>query len=110
MDRIPPPVRQELLQASDETIEDAVKYADPMVLRGLLYQLTGDESIAATKVAMMTIRNAEIPMVADPSDAALIQSKAAAFLKSYRDQGAGDIPYGPPERLHRSISLALGAE
>ena len=37
--------RFELLSASDETIDDAVKYADPMVLRGLLYQLTGDESI-----------------------------------------------------------------
>jgi 4-hydroxyacetophenone monooxygenase len=37
---------------------------------------------------------------------ALLQSKAAAFLKSYRDQGAGEIPYGPPERLLRSLSLA----
>ncbi len=36
MDR---PVRPELLKATDEEIEDAVKYADPMVLRGLVYQL-----------------------------------------------------------------------
>ncbi len=41
--------KSELLTATDETIDDAVKYADPMVLRGLLYQLTGDESIAATQ-------------------------------------------------------------
>ena len=40
-------VRSELLTATDETIDDAVRHADPMVLRGLLYQLTGDESIAA---------------------------------------------------------------
>src|SRR5580693_5246304 len=98
--------KSELLAATDETIDDAVKYADPMVLRGLLYQLTGDESIAATEVATTTIRNAEITGVSDPSDVALIQSKAAAFLKSYRDQGAGDIPYGPPERLRRSLNLA----
>jgi len=43
-------VRQELLDATDETIEDAVRFADPMILRGLLYQLTGDEMVAATPV------------------------------------------------------------
>jgi 4-hydroxyacetophenone monooxygenase len=103
----------ELLKATDETIDDAVKYADPMVLRGLLYQLTGDESVAATEVATATGRavfNAEISSVSNPSDVALLQSKAAAFLKSYRDQGAGDIPYGPPERLPRSLSLAAGTD
>ena len=42
--------RHELLDATDETIEDAVRFADPMVLRGLLYQLTGDASVAATEV------------------------------------------------------------
>ena len=41
--------KSELLTATDETIDNAVKYADSMVLRGLLYQLTGDESIAATQ-------------------------------------------------------------
>jgi 4-hydroxyacetophenone monooxygenase len=102
--------QSELLAATDETIDDAVKYADPMVLRGLLYQLTGDESIAATEVATTTIRNVEISSVSKPSDVALIQSKAAAFLKSYRDQGAGDIPYGPPERLRRSLNLAAGID
>jgi 4-hydroxyacetophenone monooxygenase len=40
--------RPELLEATDEMIEDAVRYADPMVLRGLLYQLTGDEAVAST--------------------------------------------------------------
>ncbi len=102
--------KSELLTATDETIDDAVKYADPMVLRGLLYQLTGDESIAATEVATITIRNVEITSVSKPSDVALIQSKAAAFLKSYRDQGAGDIPYGPPQRLPRSLNLAAGID
>ena len=42
-------IRTELLEATDEQIEDAVSYADPMALRGLLYQLTGDEGVAATK-------------------------------------------------------------
>ena len=55
--------RSELLTATDETIDDAVRHADPMVLRGLLYQLTGDESIAATEVATITIRNVELSVV-----------------------------------------------
>ena len=42
--------RPELLEASDATIEDAVQYADPLVLRGILYQLTGDESLASVSV------------------------------------------------------------
>ena len=93
--------KSELLTATDETIDDAVKYANPMVLRGLLYQLTGDESIGATKAATADIRHSEPGNaskelalvqskadVSDPSDVAMIQSKAAAFLKSYRDRGA----------------------
>ncbi|HEV3110828.1 MAG TPA: NAD(P)/FAD-dependent oxidoreductase [Candidatus Binataceae bacterium] len=102
--------RSELLTATDETIDDAVRHADPMVLRGLLYQLTGDESIAATESATVVIRNVELNVVKKTSDVALIQSKAAAFLKAYRDQGASDISYGPPERLHRSLSLAAGVD
>jgi len=103
-------VRHELLTATDETIDDAVRHADPMVLRGLLYQLTGDESIAATQAGTITVRNVELSVVAKPADVELIQSKAAAFLKSYRDQGAGEISCGSPERLHRSLSLAAGID
>jgi hypothetical protein len=107
--------QSELLTATDETIDDAVKYADPMVLRGLLYQLTGDESIAATEVATTTIRNVEISSVSNPLDVALIQSKAAAFLKSYRDQGArnplrsaGASPPQPqPCRWNRSSGVRV---
>ncbi len=115
--------KSELLTATDETIDDVVKYADPMVLRGLLYQLTGDESIAATQATTAQIRDSEpgraskdfalVQFKADvskPSDLAMIQSKAAAFLKSYREQGAPDIPCGPPERLRRSLSLVAGTD
>ncbi|MBI3759034.1 MAG: NAD(P)-binding protein, partial [Deltaproteobacteria bacterium] len=113
--------RSELLTATDEMIDDAVKHADPMVLRGLLYQLTGDESIAATHGTTADARDSDPEStskgfafiqsksdVSNPSDVAMIQSKAAAFLKSYRDQGAPQIPCGAPERLARSLSLAAG--
>ena len=41
---------EELRAASDAVIDDAVSYADPMVLRGLLHQLTGDPEVAGTRV------------------------------------------------------------
>src|SRR5215469_4635627 len=96
--------KTELLTATDETIDDAVKYADPMVLRGLVYQLTGDESIAATQATTADIRDSDSERgskdfalvqsksdVSGPADLTMIRSKAATFLKSYRDQGAPDI-------------------
>ena len=103
--------RPELLEATDETIADAVQYADPMVLRGLLYQLTGDEELARVRLGPEGgARGGSVQAVADPSDVVMIRAKAAAFLRQYRDTGAGDIPPGPPERLRASLSLAVGAE
>jgi 4-hydroxyacetophenone monooxygenase len=102
--------RAELLRASDETIDDAVQYADPMALRGLLYQLTGDESLAAMQVAHRSYGTAEMEVLASDDDVARVRAKAAAFLKRYRDQGAPDIPVGPPERLRLSVSLTTGID
>lgn len=51
--------RAELLEADDAFIEDAVKHADPMALRGLIYQMTGDEEIARTEVSKSRIFFAE---------------------------------------------------
>lgn len=115
--------RSELLNATNEMIDDAVKYADPMVLRGLVYQLTGDESIAATQATVAEIKHSEANNaskelaivqskadVSDPAQIALIHAKAATFLKSYRDQGAPNIPCGTPERISRSLNLCAGAD
>jgi 4-hydroxyacetophenone monooxygenase len=102
--------RPELLEASDETIDDAMAFADPMVLRGLVYQLTGDESVAAVEVTSAVFGFLEVQTLANPSDAELVRAKAAAFLKSYRDEGAGPISAGPAERLHRSVSLTTGVD
>ncbi len=102
--------RSELLAASDATIDDAVKYADPMVLRGLLYQLTGDESVADTRLTESSAMIFETVTVSDPDDLELLRSRAAAFLKSHRDQGAPDIPCGKPDRLPRSLGLTAGVD
>lgn len=103
-------MRAELLEASDEEIEDAVLHADPMVLRGLLYQLTGDESIAATELVSSAQGVHTAAGLANAADVALLQANAAEFLKSYRDQGADDIPIGSQERLRRSLSLTAGED
>ena len=47
--------RPELLAASDAAIDDAIAYADPMVLRGLVYQLTGDPEVATTGVKTVQV-------------------------------------------------------
>jgi 4-hydroxyacetophenone monooxygenase len=100
----------ELLEATDEQIERAVAHAEPMVLRGLLYQLTGDEEVAATRSTVDPRGLQTAMMVADEADVALLRRKAAAFLRAHRDAGGGPVDIGSRERLRRSIPLTLGGD
>jgi 4-hydroxyacetophenone monooxygenase len=100
--------RPELRGADDAVIEDAVAYADPMVLRGLLYQLTGDPEVERIGVRSVTSGFAEGLVPATGAEVALLRGKAADFLKAYRDAGAGPIGVGPRERLPASLGLMLG--
>ena len=104
------PVRDELLGASDATIDDATAHGDPMVLRGLIYQLTGDPEIAATTPVVRRGGGLFGGLTLGEEDAALVRRKAAEFLKSYRDRGAGDLDIGPAERLLTSMTLTIGSE
>ncbi|HEY8508678.1 MAG TPA: NAD(P)/FAD-dependent oxidoreductase [Steroidobacteraceae bacterium] len=101
-------VRSELLTASDEVIEDAVQYAEPMVLRGLLYQLTGDASLREMELKQTRVGRVETVALSREEDVALLRRKTADFLKNYRAAGAGPIDYGPRERLPESLSLIVG--
>ena len=98
---------QELLTASDETIDEAVRHADPMVLRGLLYQLTGDESITDTETFEMLLA-VKFVTVTDEDTLALLRSKASAYLKDLRDAGPGEVSIGPETRLQTTLSLTAG--
>ena len=100
----------ELLEASREQIERAVEHAEPMVLRGLLYQLTGDEEVAATGITIDPTGFQTAMMVASDEDVALLRRKAVEFLVRHRDSGAEPIGIGPEERLPASLSLTLGEE
>ena len=108
MATIEAPVRPELLDASDADIDDAVQYADPMALRGLLYQLTGDREVADVGLKQVAVGFYIGAAPATDADVALLRRKAAMFLKNYRDAGAGPIGLGPRERLHASLEMLYG--
>lgn len=94
----------ELLAATDAEIDDAMHHAQPMVLRGLLYQLTGDEEVVHMAPGSAAKFGTGSDM-ADEADAERLRAKAAAFLKAYRDSGAGALDLGPRDRLRQSLSL-----
>ena len=100
----------ELLAATDQTIDDAVLYADPLVLRGLVYQLTADPDLLPVKVRTENLGIAARVTVRNEADAVMIRAKAAAYLKACRDAGPGHLPLGPAARLSRSLSLTAGRE
>jgi 4-hydroxyacetophenone monooxygenase len=101
----------ELLEATDALINDAVRYADPLVLRGVLYQLTGDEDLLGMELKTLNLSGLrDMHLIADPEDVARIRKKAGAFLASYRDAGAARLPVGPAERLQHSMSLTVGVD
>jgi 4-hydroxyacetophenone monooxygenase len=99
---------QELLEATRAEIEAAVAQAEPMVLRGLLYQLTGDEEVAATRIEVDPTGFQTAMKVASDEDVAMLRRKAVDFLEEYRAAGAGALGIGPAERLPASLSLTLG--
>jgi 4-hydroxyacetophenone monooxygenase len=107
MARLESHTREELLAASDEVIEDAVLHADPFVLRGLLFQLTGDEEVARAHVAEV---GRGVEPAGNDDDTALLRRKAVEFLKAYRGRGAGEISIGAEARLPTSLQLASNFE
>lgn len=95
----------ELLSATDQLIDDAVQFADPMVLRGLVYQLTADPELLSVEVQTDNLGISEGVRVRDEADAQRIRTKAAQLLRACRDAGAGDVPLGPLDRLPHSLAL-----
>ena len=65
-------VRTELLEASDAQIEDAIEHADPMILRGWLHQLTGDESLTTLELGTVRYGWFDVTHLANPAEIAII--------------------------------------
>jgi 4-hydroxyacetophenone monooxygenase len=98
---------EELRAASDEAIDDAIGHADPMVLRGLLHQLTGDGSVIDIRPTPQV--GIDAAKLVDPDDVAALRAKAAAFLRAHRDAGVGG-DLGPADRLPASLALTAGVD
>lgn len=108
MATIEAPARPELLDATDDMIKDAVGHADPMVLRGLLYQLTADPELVSMELKKVQTGRMEATAPATDADTAMLRHKAVEFLKQYRDSGAGPIDFGPQNRINESLDLIVG--
>jgi 4-hydroxyacetophenone monooxygenase len=91
-------------------IEAGVAHADPVVLRAVLYQLLGDEDVASMSAfwAGSGLRGPQLML--DEADTAALREKTVSFLKEYRDAGAGEIGFGAPERIPRSLALVTGRD
>jgi 4-hydroxyacetophenone monooxygenase len=100
--------RPELRDATDQEIEDAISYADPILLRGLLYALTGDEEVAAIpdELAGSDFRGPQ-PSIIDPGYSRILRGKAAEFLKKYRNVGRRQFRL-PERRIRRAMELTVG--
>ena len=99
----------ELLAASDLTIEDAVANADPMLLRGVLYQLDGADDLISLPTETVSLGNFFATRIASETDVAALRGKAADFLKDLRDTGRS-IPLGDDDRLYRALGLTVGED
>src|SRR5262249_21196368 len=81
------------------------------VIRGLLYQLTGDQEVANTTTQTEWRRWAEVSAVTDPREAALLRRKAVEYLCARRAAGPDQpSPTLSGERLRRSLELCTGLD
>src|SRR5882757_1118044 len=92
------------------TATQALNFADPLALRGLLYQLTGDEELTTIQLGVMPgMFVGEMAAVTDPAEIARLHEKTLAMLAEHR---AGELRPPPQTREHlrAAISLAVGEE
>lgn len=109
-------ISEGLRTATDEDIDNALVVAalpqTAATLRGLLYFLTADESLADIPIERgrgFVTFNA--PYINDQAQLAVLKDRAAELLKAYRD-GKAVPPDGlavPREQLLKAIGLAVGA-
>ncbi|MEA2673732.1 MAG: 4-hydroxyacetophenone monooxygenase [Chloroflexota bacterium] len=88
--------------------EAALPFADPMALRGLLYQLTGDKSLSGVATTLQPGMFAgEMAAVADPAEVEVLQRKMLDVLVAMR---AGDFEpvVTTPDQLRTAMELGVG--
>jgi len=100
-------ITSELAQASDDRLIDCLNHANPLILRGLLYQVTGDEDLAAMPIETVPFGYSFMDKLVHESDVAKVRAKALAWLQGLRD-GSGEADLGPMSRLPRALELIYG--
>lgn len=103
-------VTDELREAGDEVIENATSHADAMILRGLLYQLTGDREAAEVGVHRDMEHPLASPRTERDEDARMLRRKAADYLKALRDSSATTVRIGARGTIPTSMRLASGVD
>jgi 4-hydroxyacetophenone monooxygenase len=99
-----------LAQANDDVIRQVLAQADPMVLRGLLFQLTGDPELEKVEVERLPGILLPAPAISSPEGEVRVRELAFTFLTGLRDAGVPDVGLGPHDRLGRSLELAGGED
>src|SRR5882757_4994498 len=93
---------------AEEATAGILEFADPMSLRGLLYQLTGDEELASIKLSSGPgMFGGEMVSITDPDEIATLHAKTLAMLRAHRN---GELTSPPQTREHvrKAISLGVG--
>jgi len=101
---------KDLVDTTDAEIEQHLLAADPMTLRAVVYQLTGDPAVVATTLGEAPGRLGPVKVLSDPAAVELVRSAAATYLRAHRDAGVPPVDYGAMERLPVSLGLAVGQE
>src|SRR5580765_6815545 len=99
---------KDLVDTTDAEIEQHLLAADPMTLRAVTYQLTGDPAILATTPGEAPGMFGPVKALTDPDDVQLVRSLAASYLRDHRNSGAPLRDHGSPDRLPASLELAVG--
>jgi 4-hydroxyacetophenone monooxygenase len=97
-------------EAVTATAAQALNFADPLALRGLLYQLTGDEELKTIQLGVLPgMFVGEMAGLTDPAEIGRLHEKVLAMLAQHR---AGTLKSPPQTREHlrEAISLAVGEE
>ena len=102
---------QKMVEREDglQKIEKALEAADPMILRGLIYQLTGDEEVEEIELATTGGGFFRSIGPAHEADVVRLRQKAVSLMTGSGSAGTYFDP-GSLDRLPRSLELAVGQE
>ena len=101
-------IRSELLDATDQEIEENVAAADAILLRGLLYLLNGDETVAAIPQSTSDGDfRGPLPAITESDHVADLRRRTVEWLKAHRDAGGPRVTLAR-QRLPRAMELGIG--